>query len=392
MPVLLDQGASRHTILGSPREISASDFTCTIDLALINNMPDSALEGTERQFAELVAAASGDMLIRLRVYSLPDVPRALPARRYIDETYSSIDSLWGSPPDGLIVTGTEPRAAVLTDEPYWSALARVVDWAQYTTVSTIWSCLAAHAAVLHMDGIHRRLLPEKRSGVFTCANVSDHLLAAGLPRRFAIPHSRCNDLDQGELAACGYTILSSSEQGGIDSFVKQKQSTFVFFQGHPEYDAETLFREYRRDVARFLKEERESYPAMPEQYFAREARNRLIAFRERALVARSESLLADFPMVETELTNTWRHVAISIYRNWLRAIFAEKERRPSTMTGISSRRAARPAAPHGPAQLIAIEGDRILPFTPPTAASGVTRHAPRRGPAAMGTPAVRPKA
>jgi homoserine O-succinyltransferase/O-acetyltransferase len=392
MPVLLDRGESGHLVLGSQRKISASDFVPSrgIDIALINNMPDGALEATERQFAELLAAASGDRLIRLKLFSLPDVARAKSARRYVDETYSSIDGLWTSRPDGLIVTGTEPRAAALTDEPYWSALTQIVDWAQYTTVSTIWSCLAAHAAVLHMDGIHRRPLGEKRSGVFKFTSKSDHPLVAGIPRRFAIPHSRYNDLDHNELAACGYTILSRSEQAGIDTFVKQKRSTFVFFQGHPEYEPETLFREYRRDVARFLKGERTAYPAMPEQYFAEGTRNRLIAFREHALVARSESLLADFPAVETELTSTWRTAATCIYRNWLNAIFAEKERRPNPMTRIPSHRAVNSAAPNGSPHLIAIEGDRT--FSLPTAGSGVAGRAPERSRVAMGTPAGRPKA
>src|SRR5205085_6917949 len=176
--------------------------------------------------------------------------------------------------------------------------------------STIWSCLAAHAAVLHMDGIKRRPLPEKLSGVFQCATVSNHLLVAGLEREFPVPHSRYNDLSHHELAAAGYTILSSSERAGVDSFVKKMRGTMLFFQGHPEYEADTLFREYRRDVGRFLKGEQASYPAIPERYFPHDLQARLSAFGERALVDRSESLLADFPRAEGDLTDTWRAPAI----------------------------------------------------------------------------------
>jgi len=50
-------------------------------------------------------------------------------------------------------------------------------------------------------------------------------------------------------------------------FVKERKSLFLFFQGHPEYDADSLPREYRRDVGRFLRSERESYPGMPKGYF-----------------------------------------------------------------------------------------------------------------------------
>src|SRR2546422_8537495 len=50
----------------------------------------------------------------------------------------------------------------------------------------------------------------------------------------------------------------------------------------------TLFRsrEYRRDIGRFLKGERETYPAMPQGYFDAKATDCLAAFRERALLQR----------------------------------------------------------------------------------------------------------
>ena len=41
-----------------------------------------------------------------------------PAQR-IDRSYWPIEDLLAEPPDALIVTGTEPRAARLSDEPYW---------------------------------------------------------------------------------------------------------------------------------------------------------------------------------------------------------------------------------------------------------------------------------
>ena len=47
-------------------------------------------------------------------------------------------------------------------------MSKLVDWAKDHTASTIWSCLAAHAAVLHSDGIERRALEHKLFGVFDC--------------------------------------------------------------------------------------------------------------------------------------------------------------------------------------------------------------------------------
>jgi homoserine O-succinyltransferase len=386
MPVLLDRGELGYTVLGSQCEVPASNTRTTdsIELALVNNMPDAALEATERQFAELLAAASGDMLIRVKLFTLPDLPRSESARRYLRENYSSFDRLWESRPDGLIVTGTEPRAAALADEPYWSTLTRIVDWAQHATKSAIWSCLAAHAAILHLDGIYRRPLGEKRSGVFECTGIADHPITSTMPRRFRIPHSRCNDLDQRELIACGYAVLSSSARAGVDSFAKRMGSTFVFFQGHPEYDACTLLREYRRDIRRFVRGERETYPSMPEGYFAREAARQLMAFRERVLVAKNDTVMNDFPAVERSITNTWRAAATSIYRNWLLSLTQE--------TRMSSRAVPASVMPRARPKLVANDNSGLsrLGFTP--MASARASRAPARGPAVAKPPADGPKA
>jgi homoserine O-succinyltransferase len=105
----------------------------SITIGLINNMPDSALEATERQFMSLLNTASEGMHIRLERYMVPEVPRRDAAQRYLDAFYTSVDYLWDRPLDGLIVTGREPLVADLKDEPYWKTLASVVDWAQENT-------------------------------------------------------------------------------------------------------------------------------------------------------------------------------------------------------------------------------------------------------------------
>ena len=128
-------------------------------------MPDAALDATVRQFRALLgAAADEDMAVRLTLYTLPEVPRTDLGREHL-RGYSGIGDLWDSHLDGLIVTGAEPRAADLEDEPYWESLTRVLEWAEGHTRSTILSCLAAHAGILHIDGIARRPLGEKRFGV-----------------------------------------------------------------------------------------------------------------------------------------------------------------------------------------------------------------------------------
>ena len=301
-----------------------------LDIGLVNNMPDAALDTTERQFRALLGAAAAGMAVRLTLYSLPEVPRTEFGRRQVS-AYSDLSGLWDSHLDGLIVTGAEPRAADLEDEPFWDSLTRVLEWAERNTHSTILSCLAAHAGILHFDGIARQPLDDKRFGVFECVRVTDHALTAAAPNRLQMPQSRWNGISEEALLACGYRVLTRSADAGVDSFVKQRNSLFVFFQGHPEYDATTLLLEYRRDIGRFLRRERDTYPTMPHGYFDQETVEALTVLRERALSDRREELLAEFPtaMAAGKVTNTWRSTAESLYRNWLLYIRAQKERQPA---------------------------------------------------------------
>jgi homoserine O-succinyltransferase len=303
------------------------DATC-IDIGLVNNMPDPALEATERQFRALLDAAAGDVDVRLWLYALPDVPRSEAGRCFIGR-YGGIADLWRAHLDGLIVTGAEPRTPNLADEPYWETLAKLVDWADQNTHSSVWSCLAAHAAVLHLDGIDRRPLDEKRFGVFECVRASDHPLTAAAPARIRMPHSRWNDIPQDALEACGYGLLLRSATAGADAFTKQQHSLLVFFQGHPEYETDTLLLEYRRDVKRFLRGERETYPAVPEGYVDEDTIAALSAIRQKAEADPQAERLADLStaLAAARITNTWRPAAASLYRNWLLYLRAQKERR-----------------------------------------------------------------
>jgi len=323
MPVFLDSAR-----FGSA--VALNGANC-ISIGLINNMPDAAVEATERQFIDLIRGASSDAVIRLKLFAISDVARAKPVQSGFGERYRDLSVLWDTRLDGLIVTGTEPRAAALTDEPYWATLSKLVTWARENTTSAIWSCLAAHAAVLQGDGIERRSLEKKLFGVFEHEMVASHQLMKGVAPHVCVPHSRYNDLPEAALGSCGYRLLTRSAATGVDTFVREEHgsSLFVFFQGHPEYDADTLLREYRRDIGRFLRGEREHFPAAPQGYLTDAGMALAEGFRVRAIYDRRESLMSDFPMdaLQCGLENTWRRPGNKIYGNWMEYLKDHKAER-----------------------------------------------------------------
>jgi homoserine O-succinyltransferase/O-acetyltransferase len=340
MPVCLDSNyssdsrAARMKLLRDkpPVEFKERPSKC-ITVGLINNMPDGALDATEHQFLSLLDLASEDILVRLSFHALPNVPRNELGARHVRKFYSSVEKLWGKKLDGLIVTGREPLTENLTDEPYWESLGKVIEWAKDNTYSTVWSCLAAHAALLHMDGIGRIKSNDKHCGVFECERLSDHPLTTDAPSCFKLPHSRWNGIPEDALTSCGYSVLTRAADAEVDTFVKQHKSLFVFFQGHPEYESKTLLLEYRRDVGRYLRGETNTYPLMPRSYFDHKTVIALTALQNEAMSRPREDLLAEVltALGKSRIENTWHSTAACIYRNWLEYICSQKELKGSKL-------------------------------------------------------------
>jgi homoserine O-succinyltransferase len=331
MPVFFDSDSKTEPSsanIESSAHGHAAEGRC-LSIGLVNNMADEALKSTERQYISLLNAASEGIPVSLSFYTLPGVPRNPAITRHIRNLYSSVDDLVGGHLDGLIVTGREPLAASLREEAYWPSFTRVVEWAQENTHAAIWSCLAAHAAVLHMNGIERIRKQSKLFGVFDCARESAHPLLAGLPSNLKLPHSRWNDLDEQNLASCGYSVLSRTGDAGVDTFMKQQQSLFLFFQGHPEYESDTLLREYRRDIARYLTGQSANYPRMPQGYFDAKTSAALSTLQDSAISRRNDDSLREITSIleKARIENDWRPSATSIYRNWLEFICTQKEER-----------------------------------------------------------------
>lgn len=313
-----------------------------LTIGLVNNMQDGALDATERQFMSLLQRASEGMAVRLRIYQLSGIPRGESAARHIADDYSDFDTLRNAPPDGLIVTGREPATARLQDEPYWQSFVQLLEWARDHTLSTIWSCLAAHAAVLHMDGIGRVRSSSKFCGLYDCEALSNHPMMEGTPSRFLMPHSRWNGLEETALREHGYQVLTGAAGAGVDAFVRQERSLFLFFQGHPEYEANTLLLEYRRDVARYLRGESTGYPSIPHAYFDGSTVAALEGIEREARLFPREELLEMLNAVlrGTIVHHSWQQPACSIYRNWLQYLAARKDSACHAPATVSERAAA----------------------------------------------------
>jgi homoserine O-succinyltransferase len=308
-----------------------------LKIGLLNNMPDAAMAATERQFSSLLQVATEGTPVTLKLFALAGVPRGEAAETHMRGRYQAAETLPDARLDGLIVTGAEPRAPELDQEPYWPALTKVIDWSHQTGMPTIWSCLAAHAAVQRLSRIRRQPLAAKLSGVFESLPAREDPLLAGVTSPLITPHSRQNGLVEEDLIEKGYRILSRSPAAGVDAFIRRGVGLALYFQGHPEYDADTLKREYFRDVGRYLNGRRPHHPNTPTGYFDHEVEAALAELSYHARRHPNPKLAPLYAAIlaKASPTRTWRGTSVKIYRNWLRQI--ADAARPAPLSGVSLR-------------------------------------------------------
>jgi homoserine O-succinyltransferase len=284
-------------------------------------MPDGALAATERQFRDLLTAAS-DRAVDLLFFQIPEIRRHPDVRAEMTARYQPADAIPQAGLSALIVTGAETGHGPLKDAPYWMSLARLIDMTVALKLPTFWSCLAAQAALEHLDGIKRRPLESKCSGYYPCSPTKSDPLLEGIGGTWTIPHSRYNEVPEKELLDRGYDILTRSPQTGPDVFVRRGPPLFVFCQGHPEYDRNSLLLEYKRDANAYLHGARATAPHAPVGALDIEMERH---FEEigRAVAAQRASDGAAACLSTDRLDSgppEWRAFAVGLYRNWLRTV------------------------------------------------------------------------
>lgn len=281
-------------------------------IGLVNNVSITALRGTRMQFETLLQGAAGPRGVRILPFTLG---------RHGGEIHGHAPISVRSMPDidGLVVTGMEPSNANLRSEWLWPELTRLRVWAERRSIPVIWSCLAAHVAALHRDGISRQSRATKLSGVFECELLAPyHPLASGLPGTWRFPHSRYNGLAEEELRARGYTILSRSAGAGVDVFASEGGASSLHFQGHPEYLPDTLLREYLRDLRRYLAGERPSPPALPSDYLDERTEHEFRVLGKRALAGGADILPEMVARAaHAGFRHDWAGAARRLCANWL---------------------------------------------------------------------------
>jgi homoserine O-succinyltransferase/O-acetyltransferase len=318
--VLLRNIAAPSSTTSTQLEADTTGMKC----AFVNNMPDSAFDATERQFLDLVDQGSGSATIEVQRYAMEGVPRGERVAKRIAEEYAPLDEIRHQPPDLLLVTGANPVEQEIEKEAFWDDLSELLIWGSENTRSMLLSCLTAHAALTVFDGIDRENLSSKCTGVFPQEADPAHPLTVGLAGEMSLPHSRWNTVDRDAVRAAGYRIALHSEAVGWSVATRTVgRSDVVLVQGHPEYEATSLLREYRRDARRYVAHERDDVPCLPFECVAPGDWPGLVELHETITGKRRDPEVVQaypFEEVGARATRSWAQVAERLYANWLAGV------------------------------------------------------------------------
>ena len=238
--------------------------------------------------------------------------------------------------DALIITGAQPAGGSVERRAVLGRVDRTHRLGQGTHLLDDFRAPAAHAGVLHLDGVERHRLSEKCAGVFAFQVQRNHPLSGEQGRVRLAPHSRHSGLLQSDLERAGYDVLTSSPDYGVDCFIKSFGSRFVFFRVIG-YDANSLAK---NPAAIWPYTIGETLTRAPEARRLFHRRSRSGISYAGAPVPRRFPWPADRRVVKNRravsLTDAlWRDAAIAFYRSWIETVAISTCRRSESALEVS---------------------------------------------------------
>lgn len=229
-----------------------------LKIAILNLMPTKIV--TETQLIRLLS--NTPLQIELTLLQTASHRPTNTSAEHMETFYKNFDDVREARFDGLVITGAPVENLSFEDVDYWDELCAIMEWSRHNVYSTLHICWAAQAGLYYHHKIEKHPLPEKMFGIFRHRSTDlRHPLLRGFDEEFVAPHSRHTEVKLEDVYACNaLDVLAVSDDAGL-YIAATHDCRRVYVTGHSEYDADTLAREYFRDVDRGLP------IALPKNYF-----------------------------------------------------------------------------------------------------------------------------
>lgn len=220
-----------------------------LKIAIVNLMPTKQV--TETQLLRLLG--NTPIQVEITFLTMESHVSVNTSAEYLQAFYRTFRSVKEKKFDGLVITGAPVENLPFEKVDYWDELKAIMDWSTAHVYSTLFICWAAQAALYHFYGIEKCPLEKKVFGIFEHKVLNPkHKLVRGFDDVFKAPHSRHTAIRREDAARCpDLEILAESDEAGV-FLLAGNGGRRIFVTGHAEYDADTLAKEYRRDIGRGL--------------------------------------------------------------------------------------------------------------------------------------------
>jgi len=172
---------------------------------------------------------------------------------HLDHYYDYFENAIAKAPlDGLVVTGAPVEEMEYEQVSYWDEITTILTFARQNITSTFGICWGG-LALAKMVGIEKEMFDKKLFGVFETRNLDrSHPITGELDDVFWCVQSRhsgiSDDVLERKRSEGKLNLLAHSDNGGYTIF-ESADRRFLMHLGHPEYEAQRLVDEYRRDAA-----------------------------------------------------------------------------------------------------------------------------------------------
>ena len=255
MPIILPKDIPAAKILKSENIIvmnhkrAATQDIRPLEIAVLNLMPTKIV--TETQIMRLLSNSPLQVNVTL-LTTESYVGKNTPVE-HLERFYKSFSDVKNQKFDGMIITGAPVEDVDYKDVKYWEELKKVFDYVKNNVTSTMFICWGAQAALYYYYGIEKHKLDKKLFGIYKHKKlVAYEKLLKGTDDRFYMPHSRHTTVYEEDIKKCKDLVLITSSKEAGASIIRSKDDKFIFIMGHPEYDRDTLEKEYLRDKEKGL--------------------------------------------------------------------------------------------------------------------------------------------
>ena len=168
---------------------------------------------------------------------------------YLEANYKIIDDVLSENFQGFICTGAPVETLPFESVLYMDELTQIIQWAREKTSSSYYICWGANVALYYFYGIEKILYEKKFSGVYDHKIIDPGAnLMDGLSGTIKIPVSRFAGVRKDDIAAePDLQLLLYSKESGPCLIASKTHNEYYNFN-HFEYDADTLSKEYHRDI------------------------------------------------------------------------------------------------------------------------------------------------